>query len=42
MGKDELEKNMKEAFLHKFARKPEVIEPNMQVIKKAYDEVIGG
>ena len=42
MEKDELEKNMKEAFLHKFARKPEVIEPNMQVIKKAYDEVIGG
>ena len=39
MGKDELEKNMKEAFLHKFARKPEVIEPNMQVIKKAYDKL---
>lgn len=42
MTKDELFSNMKEAFCHKFARKPEVIEPNMLALKRAYDEVIGG
>lgn len=42
MTKEELLTNMKESFEHKFARKPEVIEPNMQAITRAYDEVIGG
>ena len=42
MTKDELLKNMEESFKHKFARKPEVIEPNMTALKRAYDEVTGG
>lgn len=42
MTKDELLKDMKTSFAHKFARKPEVIDPNMQAITHAYDEVIGG
>ena len=42
MTKDELLSNMKEAFSHKFARKPEVINPNMIALERAYDEVIGG
>ncbi len=42
MGKDEFLHNLKDAFVHKFARKPEVIEPNMQTIIHAYDEVKGG
>lgn len=42
MTKEELLKDMKESFKHKFARKPEVIEPNMQAIERAYDEVTGG
>ena len=39
MTKEELEKNMLESFKHKFAKKPDVIEPNMQAIKRAYEEV---
>lgn len=42
MTKEELLKDMKESFKHKFARKPEVIEPNMQAITRGYDEVVGG
>lgn len=42
MTKDELLKNMEDSFKHKFARKPEVIEPNMNALKRAYDEVTGG
>lgn len=42
MSKDELLKNMQESFKHKFARKPEVIEPNMQAINRAYDEIVEG
>ena len=42
MSKEELLNNMKDSFKHKFARKPEVIEPNMQAIERAYDEVTGG
>lgn len=42
MSKQELINNMQESFKHKFARKPEVIEPNMQAIIRAYDEVLGG
>ena len=39
MSKEDLEKNMLESFKHKFAKKPEVIEPNMEAVKRAYDEV---
>lgn len=42
MTKEELLKDMEDSFKHKFARKPEVIAPNMEAIKRAYDEVIGG
>ncbi len=42
MSKQELINNMQDSFKHKFARKPEVIEPNMQAIIRAYDEVLGG
>ncbi|MGN1012831.1 MAG: 2-oxoacid:acceptor oxidoreductase family protein [Clostridia bacterium] len=42
MTKEQLLNDMKESFKHKFARKPEVIEPNMQAIERAYDEVTGG
>ena len=42
MSKDELLSDMKESFKHKFARKPEVIEPNMVAVERAYDEVAGG
>ena len=42
MTKDELLENMEESFKHKFVRKPEVIEPNMNALKRAYDEVTGG
>ena len=42
MTKDALLKDMKESFKHKFARKPEVIEPYMMAIERAYDEVSGG
>ena len=42
MTKDELLKNMEDSFKHKFVRKPEVIEPNMMALKRAYDEVTGG
>lgn len=41
MTKEELEKNMRDSFSHKFAKKPEVIEPNMQAVIRAYDEVKG-
>lgn len=42
MTKEELLENMRESFKHKFARKPEVIEPNMDAITRAYTEVTGG
>ena len=42
MTKEELLKDMEGSFKHKFARKPEVIAPNMEIIKRAYDEVTGG
>lgn len=42
MTKEELLKDMEESFKHKFARKPEVIEPNMKAVERAYDEVSGG
>ena len=40
MNKTDLEENMLDSFKHKFAKKPEVIEPNMQAVKRAYDEVM--
>ena len=38
MNKQELEANMLDSFKHKFSKKPEVIEPNMQAVIRAYDE----
>lgn len=42
MDKTSFISNMEDAFKHKFARKPEVIEPNIVAITRAFDEVIGG
>lgn len=42
MSEEELLENMEESFKHKFVRKPEVIEPNMIAVKRAYNEVKGG
>lgn len=42
MQKEELVKNMDDAFKHKFAKKPEVIEPNMRALIRGYDEITGG
>ena len=42
MTKDELLRDMEDSFKHKFARKPEVIAPNMEIVKRAYYEVTGG
>ena len=42
MTKEELLKDMEDSFKHKFARKPEVIAPNMEIVKRAYYEVTGG
>ena len=39
MGKKDLETNMLDSFKHKFAKKPDVIGPNMQAVIRAYDEV---
>lgn len=39
MSKEELEANMLDSFNHKFSKKPEVIEPNMNAVRRAYDEV---
>ena len=38
MSKQELEKHMLESFKHKFEKKPDVIEPNMRAVLRAYDE----
>lgn len=38
MSKEELEANMLDSFKHKFAKKPDVIEPNMQAVRRAYNE----
>lgn len=42
MDKTRLLKDMEDSFKHKFARKPEVIAPNMECIKRGFDELIGG
>lgn len=42
MDKKTLEENMLESFKHKFAKKPDVIQPNMDAVRRAWDEVKGG
>jgi len=42
MDKKTLEENMLDSFKHKFAKKPDVIEPNMEAVRRAWDEVKGG
>ena len=39
MDKKVLEDNMLDSFKHKFAKKPDVIEPNMEAVRRAWDEV---
>lgn len=38
MTKQDLESHMLDSFKHKFEKKPEVIEPNMKAVLRAYDE----
>ena len=42
MSKEELVKNMEDSFKHKFAKKPEVIAPNLEALERGYDEIKGG
>ena len=42
MPKEQLLKEMEASFKHKFIRKPEVIEPNMEAVKRGFEEIIGG
>lgn len=42
MTKEDLEKHMLASFKHKFAKKQDVIEPNMEAVRRAYNEVKGG
>lgn len=42
MDKKTLEDNMLDSFKHKFAKKTDVIEPNMEAVRRAWDEVKGG
>ena len=42
MSKEELLKNMEDAFNHKFSKKPEVIQPNMEALRRGFDEIKGG
>ena len=42
MTNEELLENMLGSFKHKFARKPDVIEPNMECLRVALNEVHGG
>ena len=39
MKDEELLEDMKSSFKHKFAKKPEVIEPNMKALEMALKEV---
>ncbi|MBQ8043465.1 MAG: 2-oxoacid:acceptor oxidoreductase family protein [Clostridia bacterium] len=39
MSKEDLEAHMLDSFKHKFEKKPDVIEPNMQAVLRAYDDV---
>ena len=34
--------DMKGSFKHKFAKKPEVIEPNLKALLRGYEEIKGG
>lgn len=42
ISEESLMKDMEESFKHKFARKPEVIAPNMDCLKRGLEEVKGG
>jgi len=42
LDREALMKDMEESFKHKFARKPEVIAPNMECLARGFDELIGG
>jgi pyruvate ferredoxin oxidoreductase gamma subunit len=42
LDRDALMKDMEESFKHKFARKPEVIAPNMECLARGFDELMGG
>ena len=42
MTEDALIKDMEDSFKHKFARKPEVIAPNMECLKRGFNELKGG
>ena len=39
MEKDEFLSQMEASYQHKFAKKPEVIEGNMQALRRAFEEV---
>ena len=39
---DTLLKDMEDSLKHKFSRKPEVIAPNIECLKRGYKEVVGG
>ena len=40
IDRDTFLKQMRESYQHKFAKKPEVIEGNMQALQVAYDEIM--
>ena len=42
MSDEDFLNDMQGSFKHKFAKKPEVIEPNMQALIRAYNEVLEG
>ena len=42
MSEESLIKDMEDSFKHKFARKPEVISPNIQCLKRGFNELKGG
>jgi len=42
MDKKTLEENMLDSFKHKFSKKPDVVEPNMEAVRRAWNEVKGG
>lgn len=42
LDRESLMKDMEGSFKHKFARKPEVIAPNMECLARGFDELIGG
>ena len=42
MSEENLIKDMEDSFKHKFSRKPEVIPPNMECLKRGFKELQGG